>query len=176
MLGGLYRAVGAVKSGVFRNVVPSIQSAGFKKMGNKIIKVYEPLPPLRDGEPLMKTILQSQNTRLDPKGLKTQLLDSSNPKRLRAGDVIRINYRNFSRAPLNGTVIAITRAGLTSSILIRNKVNRIGVEHRIPLFNPIIERIDILSRPAVYKRRAKHYYIRNNRLDVKEVTNSTKKK
>lgn len=75
-----------------------------------------------------------------------------------------------------GYVLAIDRNGPDSTILLRNKVTKIGVEMRISLFNPIIERIDIVKRPAKYNGRNRHYYIRDTRLDVDDLEALAKKR
>ncbi|ODV93635.1 hypothetical protein PACTADRAFT_35394 [Pachysolen tannophilus NRRL Y-2460] len=152
------------------------QRVGFKTQ-TKTIKVYEPLPNAhKDGKPLMDVIRADQYKKLDPSGIKQKLLDSKNPTRLRSGDIVRINYKNNIKPSITGMIIALNRAGLESNLLLRNQVTKIGVELRVSVFNPIIERIDILRKPMTYRPRNKLYYIRNNRLDVGDLENVKGKK
>ncbi|KAH3668860.1 hypothetical protein OGAPHI_002615 [Ogataea philodendri] len=129
--------------------------------------VYEPLPKLRDGKPLMAYIRQAQYKKLDPTGEKLKMIERSNPERLRAGDVVSVFYKN--QKPVIGAILMVKRSGVASAILLRNKVAGLGVEVNVPIFNPNVMRIDILRRPDTYRSRNRHYYIRNSRLDVKEV-------
>ncbi|GMG34596.1 unnamed protein product [Ambrosiozyma monospora] len=129
--------------------------------------MYEPLPKLRNGEPLVDYIKEAQYNKLDKKGIKRKLIDNNNPERIRADDVITVVYKN--QKPITGQVIMVKRQGVASTILIRNKITGLGVETHIPVFHPNIVRIDIIRRPIKYKPRARHYYIRNSRLDVGEL-------
>ena len=50
------------------------------------------------------------------------------------------------------------------------------VEMRIPIFSPLIERIDVLRKSDGKRKRNKHYYIRNTRLDVGDLEAGLKKR
>ncbi|ANZ74647.1 BA75_00496T0 [Komagataella pastoris] len=152
------------------------QTAGYKTqyLGQKVVKVYQPLPKLREGTPLMKYVKENQYKKLDPNGVKKNLLDKSNPNLLRSGDIVRITYNN-KQPPLVGMVIAVKRNGCDSNILLRNSYAKLGVEIRVPIFNPVIERVDILKRPTKYRSRNKLYYIRGTKLDVTDIESSLKK-
>ncbi|ODV87094.1 hypothetical protein CANARDRAFT_15595 [[Candida] arabinofermentans NRRL YB-2248] len=126
--------------------------------------VYEPLPKLRDGKPLMSYIKQAQITKFDPKNTKQILIDQSNPERLRADDIITIYYKN--QKPVTGQLIMIKKSGINSMLLVRNKINGLGVEIHVPLFHPDVLRVDVVKKPSKYRPRNRHYYIRNSRLDI----------
>lgn len=135
--------------------------------------VYEPLPTLRQGKPLMEHIKQAQYEKFDKSGAKRLALSLQNPDRIRSDDIVTIVYKN--QKPVTGQVIMIKRAGLNSTILLRNKITGLGVEMNIPVYHPNIIRLDLVRRPANYKPRNRHYYIRNSRLDVGEINaNGTK--
>lgn len=58
-----------------------------------------------------------------------------------------------------GTVIARKHGKeIGSTITVRTKIEKVGVEKIFPLFSPLIEKIEIVERKRV--RRAKLYYIR----------------
>ncbi|KAI5964287.1 uncharacterized protein KGF55_002229 [Candida pseudojiufengensis] len=130
-------------------------------------KLYEPLPPKRNGESVMKYIHKQLLEKHDPTGKRRELINYS--KGLRSGDIIKITY--LDRSDVTGRIIAIKRGQLNigSNILLRTKLNRIGSEIRIPIFNPNIRNIEILYKPEKYMPRAAHYYIRESRKDVDDV-------
>lgn len=142
----------------------------------RTITVYEPLPDAHKGKTIMDNIRESLFEKYDPSGWRRNLINKKNSDCLRSGDIIRVNYKNQPNNSFMGYVLAIDRNGPDSTILLRNKVTKIGVEMRISLFNPIIERIDIVKRPAKYNGRNRHYYIRDTRLDVDDLEALAKKR
>jgi ribosomal protein L19 len=136
----------------------------------KKMTVYEPLPPLRQGKFLMDFIKESQYEKFDKSGTKRKALSLKNPERIRADDIVTVVYKN--QKPVTGQVLMVKRSGLNSTILLRNKITGLGVEMNIPVYHPNIIRLDVVRRPATYKPRNRHYYIRNSRLDVGEITSS----
>ncbi|KAI5956414.1 BUD23 [Candida jiufengensis] len=129
--------------------------------------VYEPLPPRRNGESAMKYIHKQLLEKHDPTGKRRELINYS--KGLRAGDIIKVTY--LDRSDVTGRIIAIKRGQLNlgSNILLRTKLNRVGSEIRIPVYNPNIRNIEVLYKPKEYMPRAAHYYIRESRRDVDDV-------
>lgn len=129
--------------------------------------VFEPLPPKRNGEAAISFIHKKLLEKYDPTGKRRALVDHKTG--ISAGDIIRVTY--MDRTNVVGQVIAIKRGQQTlgTNILIRNKVNRVGVEMRIPLYNPNIRNIELLEKPTKYLPRLKHYYIRNTKYDVGDI-------
>lgn len=154
--------------GAFRRQFSSTAVAGAQKM-----QVYEPLPALRNGRSLMEFIKEGQYNKFDKSGAKRKSLSLQNPERIRSADIVTVVYKN--QKPVTGQVIMVKRSGLNSTILLRNKITGLGVEMNIPVYHPNILRLDIVRRPANYKPRNRHYYIRNSRLDVGEISASGKK-
>lgn len=148
----------AVKEGTFLPLSPAspTSNANFSA-------IFEPLPKKRSGENVLKFLHKELLKKHDPTGKRTALVS---PGGLRAGDVIKVSYND--RTTVLGQLIGIKRGNynLGTNLHIRNKMNKIGVEMRIPLYSPNIKNIEIVSRPKTYPSRNKHYYIRNNRLDV----------
>lgn len=132
--------------------------------------VYEPLPKLRNGVPLLEHLKKAQYEKFDKSGAKRLALSLENKDRIRADDIVTVVYKN--QKPVTGQVIMVKRAGIASTILLRNKITGLGVEMNISVFHPNILRLDVVRRPANYKPRNRHYYIRNSRLDVGEITPS----
>lgn len=148
-------------------------SRSFSSTASNAVKkmiVYEPLPKLRNGIALMEHFKKGQYEKFDKSGAKRLALSLENKDRIRADDIVTIVYKN--QKPVTGQVIMVKRAGIASSVLLRNKITGLGVEMNIPVFHPNILRLDVVRRPASYKPRNRHYYIRNSRLDVGEITPS----
>lgn len=166
MFSGITRITGCVSSLTKRQF-----STSCRNLGQKMI-VYEPLPQLRNGKNLMEYMKEAQYQKFDKNGAKRKALSLSNPERVRADDIVTIVYKN--QKPVTGQVLMVKRNGLNSTILLRNKITGLGVEMNIPIYHPNILRVDVVRRPIAYKPRNRHYYIRNSRLDVGEITGSGK--
>lgn len=138
-----------------------------------LLKVYEPLPTAHtrtQSKNLMNSIQNELLNKYDRSGWRSQLLDKSNKdKVMRSGDVVRVSFKDGLKNPsFTGAVMAIDRNGADSTVLLRSKVTGVGVERRFSLYNPFIERVDIVRRPEKYTGRNRIYYIRNTKLDVGE--------
>ena len=82
----------------------------------------------------------------------------------RSGDTVRVNFRivegNKERIQAyEGLVIAIHRAGVSSTFKVRKMVGDIGVERTFPFYSPRIESVEVKRLGRV--RRSKLYYMRN---------------
>ncbi|BAO41764.1 54S ribosomal protein IMG1 [Kluyveromyces marxianus] len=170
---------------MFRKTLPVLLKQAVRryqlpaKAEKKIIPVYPPVE--RVSNPLViKTLAEKDLKVLDPNGVKTELISRKNPNCLRAGDVVRVvydstkcNYDTFT-----GYILAVDRKPLVqdSSILLRDHIYKTCVEMRVPIFSPLVERIDLIRRADGRRGRNKHYYIRNTRLDVGDLAASMRKK
>lgn len=130
-------------------------------------KVFEPLPKKRNGQSAVLFLHQQLLKKHDPTGKRSALVDTKTG--LRAGDIIKVTY--LDRTNVTGQVIGIKRGqyNLGTNILLRNKINKLGCEVRVPLFNPNIRNIEVLHKPKKYMPRKKHFYIRNSKYDVGDV-------
>lgn len=128
--------------------------------------MYEPLPKKRDGKGALEFLQEKLLQKYDPTGKRRALVG---PNGVRSGDVIRVTYQD--RSVVVGRVIGVKRGhnNVATNIHIRNKLNKIGVEMRVPLYNPTIRNIEIVSKPETYLSRRKHYYIRNTKHDVEDL-------
>ncbi|KKI98735.1 50S ribosomal protein L19 [Prochlorothrix hollandica] len=80
------------------------------------------------------------------------------------GDTVRVGIRikegNKERVqPSEGTVIAIRRQGLNTTITVRRIFQGVGVERVFLVHSPLVAEITVLRRGKV--RRAKLYYLRD---------------
>jgi len=87
---------------------------------------------------------------------------------IRPGDVIRIHQKAKSAkgedtlSVFEGQVIARKHGKEPgATITVRKEISGVGVEKIYPLYSPVIEKIEIVSRGKV--RRAKLYYLREAR-------------
>lgn len=108
----------------------------------------------------------------DPFGKRKELVSKTG---LRAGDIIKVTYTD--RTDVTGKVIGIKRGhnNLGTNILIRTKLQSIGSELRIPLYNPKIRNIERVWKPEEYRPRNQQYYIRGARFDVDDVEEFVKR-
>ncbi|ODV80838.1 uncharacterized protein CANTADRAFT_46787, partial [Suhomyces tanzawaensis NRRL Y-17324] len=135
--------------------------------------VYEPLAKKRGGEDPISFLNKQLLQKYDPTGKRRALVHSKTG--LRAGDIIKVTY--LDRTDVVGRVLGVKRGenNVGTNILLRNKINRIGCEVRIPVFSPKLRNIEIVQRPKQYLPRAKQYYIRNTKLDVDDIEASIKR-
>lgn len=160
-----------------RTIVTSVKSKGTlyvysyhqRSITDKIVNVptvFEPLPKKRNGQNVMSYIHEKLLKKYDPTGKRSSLVSASG---IRSGDIIKVTYKN--RTNVLGQVLAIKRGvrNVGTNILIRNKFNGLGVEVRIPLYNPNIRNIEVMYKPEKYMPRSKHFYIRNTKYDVGDI-------
>ncbi|MRT94563.1 50S ribosomal protein L19 [Ancylomarina sp. 16SWW S1-10-2] len=80
-----------------------------------------------------------------------------------AGDTISVSYKikegNKERIQIfKGVVIQVKGTGTTKTFTIRKMSGNVGVERIIPLYSPLIDKIEVNKRGRV--RRARIYYLR----------------
>ncbi|AMD21461.1 HER182Cp [Eremothecium sinecaudum] len=145
----------------------------------KVIPVYPPAE-VKPSANVLQRLGEANLKVLDPSGAKRKLLAKSGELHLKAGCIVRVVY-DSSKCNYNnilGYVLSVTRRQLIqdASILLRNFHFRTAVETRVPIFSPLVERIDIIRMPDGKRRRNKHYYIRNTKLDVGDLEASMRKR
>jgi large subunit ribosomal protein L19 len=82
----------------------------------------------------------------------------------KAGDKIRVHVRvvegEKSRIQVfEGTCIAYKKAANRSTITVRKISNGVGVERILPIYSPIVEKIEVMQKGQV--RQARIYYLRD---------------
>jgi large subunit ribosomal protein L19 len=120
--------------------------------------------PLLKGKGLIEQVRQELVPPEKREWLKT-LFARNHPDRLLPGSVVSITQ---THAPTNftGVLISLRRKGLDSSIILRNVVQRVGVEIQVFLGSPHLKEIKVLQRAdgksgSKRARRAKLYYLRD---------------
>ena len=91
------------------------------------------------------------------------LVSKRNPERLTAGSIIKIHrvVSPTDERPIVyvGTVMAIRRRSIATSIDIINKIEGEMLEFGFPLFSPLITKIEVLKRG--FKEKERIYYLRD---------------
>lgn len=155
----------------FIKLVSPLATRGFPQITRSIVtstsRVFEPLPKKRNGKDAVSFLHSQLLQKYDPTGKRTALVNTSTG--LRSGDIIKVTY--LDRTNVTGQIIAIKRGqnNVGTNILLRNKINKLGCEVRIPLYNPNIRNIELVHKPKKYMPRKKHFYIRNSKYDVGDV-------
>jgi large subunit ribosomal protein L19 len=136
----------------------------FSKEAIVLTSTEIPTPALRKGKGLITHVRQNLVPPEKREWLKT-LFARNHPERLLPGSVVSITQ---THAPTNftGVLIALRRRGLDSSIVLRNVVQRVGVEIQAFLGSPHLKEIKVLQRAdgrsgSKKARRAKLYYLRD---------------
>ncbi|KAL4787824.1 translation protein SH3-like domain-containing protein [Aspergillus varians] len=137
----------------------------------KKIKVYPPPPSARAAckEPIA-AVRDSQLAVLDPTGQRKALFDyRKNPRSAKVGDILRVTFKNGD--PFSGVCLSIKLCGIDTSFLLRNELTRVGVEMSVKVFSPNVESVEIVQRTEKRKRRARLYYMRHPKHDMRSVEN-----
>ncbi|KAL5335819.1 translation protein SH3-like domain-containing protein [Aspergillus crustosus] len=143
----------------------------FRPHEPKKIKVY-PAPPSAASKckDPVATVRESQLAILDPTGERRALIDyRRNPRSVKVGDILRVTFKNGD--PFAGVCLSIKLCGVDTSFLLRNELTRVGVEMSVKVYSPNVESVEIVQRTAKRKRRARLYYMRQPRHDMRSVEN-----
>ncbi|KAL4868540.1 hypothetical protein BDV12DRAFT_197234 [Aspergillus spectabilis] len=143
----------------------------FRPHEPKKIKVY-PAPPSAASKckDPVAAVRESQLAVLDPSGERRALVDyRRNPRSVKVGDILRVTFKNGD--PFSGVCLSIKLCGVDTSFLLRNELTRVGVEMSVKVFSPNVESVEIVQRTAKRKRRARLYYMRQPRHDMRSVEN-----
>ncbi len=120
--------------------------------------------PPADPMPLLHA---AQIAKMDPTGARTALF-SKTRSGVRAGDVLMVTHRRGGE-PFAGVCLAIRRAGIDTSILLRTHMNKVGVEMWYKIYSRNIAGIELIKRRAKRARRAKLTYMRQPKHDMGSV-------
>ncbi|KAE8139446.1 translation protein SH3-like domain-containing protein [Aspergillus pseudotamarii] len=139
--------------------------------GRKKLKVYPAPPSSRTvcKDPVA-AVTESQLAALDPTGERKALFDyRRNPRSVKVGDILRVTFKNGD--PFSGVCLSIRLRGVDTTFLLRNELTRVGVEMWVKVFSPNVESVEIVQRTEKRKRRARLYYMRQPRHDMRSVEN-----
>lgn len=118
-----------------------------------------PTPRLLQGKGVMEYVKETlPNARR--KAVVDRLFGRNSPQRVTMGSVLTVQQEH-APTQFTGVLMDIRRRGPATSFLLRNIVQRTGVEVRFFVYSPHIKDIKINSR-ARGTRRAKLYYLRDS--------------
>jgi large subunit ribosomal protein L19 len=125
---------------------------------------------------VMPRVHSELRARYDPGNRLTKLFDRQSRERIPPGSVLiveswtsplKTNFSSFS-----GVLIAVRRRGVSTSFVLRNLVQKLGVEMRFNLYSPLLKDVRVIQKAEAGKndksgklrrtRRAKLYYLRND--------------
>lgn len=117
---------------------------------------------------IMKVIERESLHRADHDGRSRLFVRRAAPKdKLSAGDVVFVETSNSLKdeskgvSTFTGVCIAIYRRGIDTSFILRNVIQKVGVEMRFMAYSPLVRRIEVLQKGEGF-RRAKLFYLREN--------------
>ncbi|CAM9692181.1 unnamed protein product [Chrysoparadoxa australica] len=128
------------------------------------------LPPRREKHKIPKKRATSLMTDLMAEAraeLKERCAARKFPE-IRPGDAIEVEmlpYMSSTRPQIaRGVVLAMPRKGLDSTFLIRDVINGLVVERRIPLYSPLLQSIRVVYPAWIHKGKRKGKRVRRNKL------------
>lgn len=100
------------------------------------------------------------------KAFEEELIKQKSVPNLQPGDTVNVHIKitegKRERIQVfSGIVISRRGSGINKTFTVRKESYGVGVEKIFPLYSPLIEKIEIVSRGVV--RRAKLYYLRERR-------------
>ncbi|PLB45969.1 putative mitochondrial ribosomal protein [Aspergillus steynii IBT 23096] len=139
--------------------------------GRKKLRAYPPPASARKAcKDPVNAVAEAQLASLDPTGERKALFDyRRNPRSVKPGDILRVTFKNGD--PFAGVCLSIRLRGIDTSFLLRNELTRVGVEMWVKVFSPNVESVEIVQRSDKRKRRARLYYMRQPRHDMRSVEN-----
>ncbi|KAJ1018569.1 hypothetical protein NDA16_004851 [Ustilago loliicola] len=138
--------------------------------------ITPPPEPKTIFDAVMPRVHSDLRARYDPGNRLTKLFDRKSPERIPPGSVLiveswtsplKTNFSTFS-----GVLIAVRRRGVSTSFVLRNLVQKLGVEMRFNLYSPLLKDVRVIQKAEAGKndksgrlrrtRRAKLYYLRKD--------------
>ncbi|KAI9930071.1 hypothetical protein ASPWEDRAFT_147629 [Aspergillus wentii DTO 134E9] len=139
--------------------------------GRKKLRTYPPPASSRATcKDPVAAVTEAQLATLDPTGERKALFDyRRNPRSVKPGDILRVTFKNGD--PFSGVCLSIRLRGVDTAFLLRNELTRVGVEMWVKVFSPTVDSVEIVQRSEKRKRRARLYYMRQPRHDMRSVEN-----
>lgn len=119
-----------------------------------------PAAPLHKGKGLMQYLSSTLPTPAK-QALFATYFSKRHPERITPGTVLTVSL-NHAPTLFSGVVTNIRRRGMDTSFVLRNIINRTGVEMQFFVNSPHVKDIQVLKRPKGRgMRRAKLFYLRD---------------
>ncbi|CAG78637.1 translation protein SH3-like domain-containing protein [Yarrowia lipolytica] len=156
--------------------LPAMQMATFKtiKREPKTVNIYERHPRRLGTENALTHVTDKLMKQFDPQGVKMELMNPKSADRIKPGDIVQIKTTDGSL--FTGLTMVVDFRGLSSNLLLRSKITKIGIDRRFKIFSPTVESVKIIRRATQKYTAERLYYIRGHkRLDVGDLEASVKK-
>ncbi|KAG6886076.1 hypothetical protein C0993_004066 [Termitomyces sp. T159_Od127] len=120
-----------------------------------------PPKPLLQGKGLMQHLNKTLATP-EKQEMFQKFFDRHSPNQIRPGSIIQLTLEH-APTTFTGVLLSIRRRGLDTSILLRNIIQRTGVEMQFFVNSPHVKDIKVLQNPPGGRmRRAKLFYLRDS--------------
>jgi large subunit ribosomal protein L19 len=120
-----------------------------------------PAKPLRQGVGLIQHLRKSLPTP-DKQKLLSTLFSRRSPAQLYPGSIVTVTLEH-SPTTFTGVLLAIRRRGPDTSFVVRNIIQRTGVEMQFFVCSPHLKDIKVVQKPPKGRmRRAKLFYLRDS--------------
>ena len=134
----------------------------------------EPPPALRLGKGLMPHLYKTLPTAEKQTMLQT-LFSRHSKDRINVGSVVSVTTEH-APGVFNGVLLAIRRRGPDTSFVVRNIIQRTGVEIQFFVNSPHLKEIKVLKKPPNGRmRRAKLFYLRDSPEKMSLIAGAAKK-
>jgi len=153
-----------------RTAVREMSTAARSKIATYPFSKTAMLPPppfvtppkaLREGKGLMQHLQKSLPTPAKREMFRTLFFRHS-PKQILPGSILQLTLEH-APTTFTGVLLSIRRRGLDTSILLRNIIQRTGVEMQFFVNSPHVKDIKVLQKPPGGRmRRAKLFYLRDS--------------
>ncbi|WFD07443.1 hypothetical protein MVES1_002808 [Malassezia vespertilionis] len=119
----------------------------------------------------MRRVDAQLTSQLDPDEKIARLFSRRSPERVPSGSIVLVESyltpAKTNTTTFSGVLIAVRRAGVATSFVLRTIANKLGVETRFHAYSPMIKEIRVVQRADARKgqpgllraRRAKLYYM-----------------
>lgn len=156
--------------------LPVMQAATFVINTRKPaeVQIYERHPRRLGTENALTHVTEKLMKQFDPQGVKKELMNPKSAGRIKPGDIVQIKTTDGTL--FTGLAMVVDYRGLSSNLLLRSKITKIGIDRRFKIFAPTVDSVKIIRRATQKYTSERLYYIRGHkRLDVGDLEASVKK-
>ncbi|KAF9046036.1 RNA-binding domain-containing protein [Hymenopellis radicata] len=130
---------------------------------------------VRQGRGVMPYLMKSLGTP-EKRAMRWELFNRKSSNQIRVGSILAVTMEH-TPSIFTGVLISIRRRGPDTSILMRNILQRTGVDMQIYVMSPHVKEIKVVRAPPKGRmKRAKLYYLRDEPEKMSQIAGSNKKK
>lgn len=130
---------------------------------------------VRQGRGVMPYLMKNLGTP-EKRAMRWELFNRKSSNQIRVGSILAVTMEH-TPSIFTGVLISIRRRGPDTSILMRNILQRTGVDMQIYVMSPHVKEIKVVRAPPKGRmKRAKLYYLRDEPDKMSQIAGSNKKK